>query len=289
MQKIIKALFVAVQFVVPQHFLSRCVGCLAETRIGPVKNGFIRIFIKLFKVDMDETKQADKASYPTFNAFFTRELRPDARPLCMETDSIACPADGHVSQLGDIDSGCLIQAKGKDFELTALLGGDEYLSQLFTGGKFATIYLSPRDYHRVHCPLDGQLHTMIHVPGRLFSVNAATTEMVEGLFARNERVISVFDTSAGPMGVIMVGAMICASIETSWAGLVTPMKRQIRTVHYPNTTTEVSLTKGSEMGRFKLGSTVVLLFGPDMAEWRGDLSAQSRVRMGERLGNLVNA
>lgn len=288
MPKIGKTLFVAVQHILPQHLLSRAVGWLAETRIAPIKNLFISIFIRVFKVDVSEANEPDKDCYPNFNAFFVRELRPQARPLDMETEAIACPADGHLSEIGSIDFGRLIQAKGKDFELRSLLGGDEYMSQLFVGGKFATIYLSPQDYHRVHIPFDAQLQTMVHIPGRLFSVNSATTELVDNLFARNERVVCLFDTSAGPMGVVLVGAMICASIETSWAGLVTPMKKEIRTVHYPNTSSEVSLAKGSEMGRFKLGSTVIVLFGPDMVEWREDLRAQSRVRMGERLGSLIN-
>lgn len=286
--KFAKMLFVALQFILPHHVLSRSVGWLAETRITPIKNLFISIFVKVFKVDLSEADDENQRSYPNFNSFFVRELRPQARPLCMETDAVACPADGHLSEIGDIDSGRLIQAKGKDFELSTLLGGDEYMSQLFMGGKYATIYLSPRDYHRVHIPLDAQLQTMVHIPGRLFSVNTATTEMVDSLFARNERVVCLFDTSAGPMAVVLVGAMICASIETTWAGLITPIRREIRSTHYPNTSSEVSLTKGSEMGRFKLGSTVIVLFGPDVVEWREDLRAQSRVRMGEQLGTLIN-
>jgi phosphatidylserine decarboxylase len=285
--KIVNVLFVVVQYLLPQHLLSRLVGWLAETRIGPLKNLFITSFIKVFKVDMSEADEPDKDHYPNFNTFFVRELKPQARPLCMAADAVACPADGCISELGDIVSGRLLQAKGKDFELTALLGGDEAMSRLFMGGKFATVYLSPRDYHRVHMPLDAQLQTMVHIPGRLFSVNAATTALVGGLFARNERVVCLFETSAGPMGVVLVGAMICASIETDWAGLVTPLKRKVRTAHYPGTPFEVSLSKGSEMGRFKLGSTVIVLFGPSMVEWREGLEAQSRVRMGEQLGTLV--
>lgn len=289
MSNIIKHLFVAIQFIVPQHLLSRAVGWLSETRIPFIKGPFIAIFIRLFKVDLGEAKDSNPQDYPSFNEFFTRELEPQARPLCMETDAICCPADGHISEIGDIDFGRLIQAKGKGFELAALLGGDEYMSQLFMGGKFATIYLSPQDYHRVHMPLDGQLRTMVHVPGDLFSVNTATTELVDNLFARNERVICLFDTDAGPMAMVLVGAMICASIETTWAGLVTPMKREVRSTHYPNTSSDVKLSKGDEMGRFKLGSTVIVLFGPDVAEWEEELKSQSKVRMGERLGTLVNA
>lgn len=287
MDKIIKILFVAIQYVLPQHLLSRAVGWLAETEIEPLKNLVIRAFARYFKVNLAEAKQSEPEHYPCFNAFFVRELKEGARPLCSAADAIACPADGRISECGDIDCGRLIQAKGKDFELSALLGGDEHLSQLFAGGKFATIYLSPQDYHRVHMPLDGKLEQMIHIPGRLFSVNAATTDLVDGLFARNERVVCLFETAAGPMAMVLVGAMICASIETTWAGLVTPQRREIRKLHYPDSTGEIHLAKGSEMGRFKLGSTVILLFGPDALRWQKKLAFGERVWMGEDIGRLT--
>lgn len=286
MQTFLKSLFVLLQHLVPQHLLSRIVGWFAETSFGPVRSVFISSFIKIFKIDLSEARESDPNSYPNFNAFFTRELKPEARPLCMDDDAVLCPADGHISELGPIESGRLLQAKGRHFKLDDLLGGDQDMSQLFMGGHFATIYLSPRDYHRVHMPLNGQLRRMVHIPGKLFSVNNATTELVDGLFARNERVVCLFDTEAGPMAMILVGAMICASIETSWAGLVTPIKRQVRRVDYPSTVESVSLAKGAEMGRFKLGSTVILLFGPEAVEWAEHLEAQTRVRMGERFGTL---
>ncbi|MGQ9425037.1 archaetidylserine decarboxylase [Gilvimarinus sp. F26214L] len=288
MAKVFRVLFVTIQHLVPQHLLSRAVGWAAETEFAPVRKLFIAIFIRAFKVDVSEARETDTDKYPSFNAFFTRELKDGARPLCPQVDAIACPADGHLSELGDIHGGRLIQAKGKDFRLKSLLGGDEAMSALFAGGKFATIYLSPQDYHRVHMPLDATLRSMVHVPGRLFSVNAATTELVDELFARNERVVCLFETEAGPMAMILVGAMICASVETTWAGLVTPIKRQVRTSHYPGSSAEVTLRKGEEMGRFKLGSTVVLLFGPEMAQWCEHFQAQSRVRMGEQLGALID-
>ena len=195
---------------------------------------------------------------------------------------------GTISQIGEIDGGCLFQAKGKEFTVTDLLGGDDYISQNFSGGKFATVYLSPKDYHRVHMPVAGLLQTMVHVPGELFSVNNATTQHINRLFARNERVVSVFDTLAGPMAVVMVGAMIVASIETVWAGQVTPHKKMIRTSHYPDETEAVNLAKGEEMGRFKLGSTAIILFGPDMAAWDDEFTAGSNVQMGQRIGTLIN-
>jgi phosphatidylserine decarboxylase len=283
-----KLLFALLQYCVPQHLLSRCIGCLAETTFVPIKSSFIALFIKIFKVDMSEAQTEDTKQYPTFNEFFVRSLKPGARPICDQQEEIACPADGTINQLGDIDGGCLLQAKGREYTATALLGGDEFLGQSFAGGKFFTVYLAPKDYHRVHMPFDGQLETMVHIPGDLFSVNNATAEHVNQLFARNERVVSIFDTSAGPMAVVMVGAMIVASIETVWAGQITPHKKMIRTSHYPENREEVRLAKGDEMGRFKLGSTAIVLFGPDMVEWDEELQAGSKVNMGQRIGKLIN-
>ncbi len=284
-----KQLFVFLQHILPQHLLSRFVGFFAESEVEFIKNPLITLFIKVFKVDMSEAVESDPHTYRTFNDFFIRNIRTELRPLCLDTNTVACPADGTISQIGDIEEGKIFQAKGKDFDLTALLGGDEYLSQGFLGGKFATIYLSPKDYHRVHMPFDGQLQTMVHVPGKLFSVNNSTAELVPDLFARNERVVTIFDTSTGPMAVILVGAMIVASIETVWEGQITPYKKQIRTTEYPNTTSDVVLNKGEEMGLFKLGSTAIILFGPDCVEWKEELETGKIVRMGEELGRLANA
>lgn len=283
-----KFLFACVQYLLPQHLLSRVIGVLANATFVPLKNSFITLFIKVFKVNMAEAVNEDPTSYASFNEFFVRTLKPGARPLSSDVDSIVCPADGTLSQIGDIENGQLFQAKGKWFDLNTLLGGDEFISQHFMGGKFATVYLSPRDYHRVHMPFDGQLQTMIHIPGKLFSVNQATTEYVSDLFARNERVVTFFDTNAGPMAVVLVGAMIVASIETTWQGQITPYKREIRTTNYPGTHQEVSIAKGDEMGRFKLGSTAIVLFGPDMVEWEENSKSGEKVRMGECLGRLIN-
>ncbi|MGI1679157.1 MAG: archaetidylserine decarboxylase [Cellvibrionaceae bacterium] len=284
-----KQLFIFLQHLLPHHLLSRGVGFFAESEIDFLKNSLISLFIKAFNVDMSQAIEENPHAYRTFNDFFIRNIKPELRPLCPDTNSVACPADGTISQLGDIESGKLFQAKGKDFDLTALLGGDQYLSQHFLGGKFATIYLSPKDYHRVHMPFDGQLQTMVHVPGKLFSVNSSTVELVPDLFARNERVVTIFDTNSGPMAVILVGAMIVASIETVWEGQITPHKKQVHTTEYPNTTSDVILNKGEEMGLFKLGSTAIVLFGPDCVEWKEDLEAGSTVKMGEELGRLANA
>jgi phosphatidylserine decarboxylase len=283
-----KLLFVILQYCLPHHLLSRFIGFFAESKVGFIKLPLITLFIKAFKVDMSEAQTEDPKQFSTFNDFFTRPIKTSARPLCSDSEDIACPADGAISQLGDIDDGCIFQAKGKQFSVTALLGGDSYLSQNFSGGKFATVYLSPKDYHRVHMPFDGQLQTMVHVPGSLFSVNNTTTEYVDELFAKNERVISIFDTNAGPMAIVLVGAMIVASIETIWARQITPYKKTIRTTQYPSDTDEVILNKGEEMGRFKLGSTAIVLFGPDMVEWEENLKAGTGVKMGQKLGRLIN-
>lgn len=282
-------LFVFLQYITPQHLLSRAAGWLAETRISWIKNPFTQWFVNRYGIDMSEAAQSDPTAYACFNDFFTRALAEGARPICDNTNAIACPADGAISQLGDVKNGRIFQAKGQDYSLIELLGGDSDLAKPFQGGKFATVYLSPRDYHRVHMPLGGTLKSMIHVPGDLFSVNEVTADNVPRLFARNERVVCLFDTDSGPMAVVLVGAMIVASIETVWAGLVTPVKRTIRTTHYGTSTAPITLAKGAEMGRFKLGSTAVVVFGPDMMEWDSAFSAGSPTRMGEQLGELTKS
>ena len=227
----------------------------------------------------------DLTAYEHFNAFFTRALKSDARPLDSTPNAILCPTDGAMSQLGPIESGRIFQAKGHNFSVLELLGGNAERAAPFMGGDFATIYLSPRDYHRVHMPLAGTLREMIYVPGRIFSVNTVTAQNVPELFARNERVVCLFDTERGPMAMVLVGAMIVASIETVWAGLVTPPKRELKTFRYDEAArAPIQLEKGAEMGRFKLGSTVILLFGPDQVRWTESLAALSPVRMGECLG-----
>ncbi|AOS96631.1 Phosphatidylserine decarboxylase proenzyme [Microbulbifer aggregans] len=278
-------LFAALQYLTPQHTLSRAAGWLAETRNTWIKDRFTGWFVDKYGVDMDEAQEPDYTAYANFNDFFTRALKDGARPIVDGEQALACPADGHVSQLGEIHNGRIFQAKGHDYSLLELVGGDPQVAAQFTGGTFATVYLSPRDYHRVHMPVDGVLRSMVHVPGQLFSVNQVTTEEVPRLFARNERVVCLFDTPAGPMAMVLVGAMIVASIETVWAGLVTPHKRRIRTTHYGDSK-PIALNKGEEMGRFKLGSTVILLFGADRMKWLDSLGAESPVKMGEHLGDL---
>lgn len=282
------SLFIPLQYLLPQHLLSRVVGRIANCRMLIVKNAFIRWFIKRYQVDMSEAAQPDAAAYADFNSFFTRALRDGARPIDADRDSLICPADGAISQLGAIDNDRIFQAKGRSYTVAALLGGDSALATEFSGGSFATVYLSPRDYHRVHMPMSGTLRTMIHVPGKLFSVNTMTSEHVDALFARNERVVCVFDTYAGPMALVLVGAMIVAGVETVWSGHVCPDQHQQSITDYSTNEQKVSLQKGAEMGRFKLGSTVVAVFGPGMVELSTALKAATPVRMGEKMGVVTS-
>jgi phosphatidylserine decarboxylase len=277
-----EALFLLLQRLVPQHALSRLLGRLARAR-GPrgLREAVIRRFVAHYRVDLSEAREAQPEAYGSFNEFFTRALRADARPLCAA--GIACPADGVVSECGAIDGERLLQAKGRYYTLDALLAGDQARVEQFRDGSFLTVYLSPRDYHRVHMPLDGQLMASAYVPGDLFSVNATTAAGVDGLFARNERHISYFDTPRGPMALVLVGAMIVAGIETVWAGPVAPRRLRVERLDHGATARPVLLSRGAEMGRFYLGSTVILLLPPGVASWNEHLGAGVPVRLGEQL------
>ncbi|MCK5892977.1 MAG: phosphatidylserine decarboxylase [Endozoicomonadaceae bacterium] len=280
-------LFVAIQTILPHHLISRASHYLAESRIPWLKNAFIQWFIRQYDVDMSEALEEDPKAYAHFNDLFTRLLKYDARPMPANSHAVISPADGAISQLGDIYYGRLYQAKNHDFSLTELIGGDSALATELSEGRFVTIYLSPKDYHRVHMPAGGTLRRMIHVPGRLFSVNQATTENLPLLFARNERVVCIFDTEKGPMAVILVGAMIVASIETVWSGVVTPPRHIMKTFDYTEAGRQaIHLNRGDEMGRFKLGSTAIVLFGKDQMNWRDDLNAGDSVRMGQTIGHF---
>lgn len=279
-------LFILSQYLLPHHLLSRLIGCAAECKAAWLKNRLIGWFAKQYQVNMSEAQVEDLSAFAHFNDFFTRALKEGARPLDGTPNAVLCPADGAVSQLGKIEQGRVFQAKGHSYSVIELLGGDSQRAAAFMGGDFATIYLSPKDYHRVHMPLTGTLREMVYVPGRLFSVNQTTAENVPELFARNERVVCLFDTERGPMAVVLVGAMIVASIETVWAGLVTPPKRTLKTFNYDEAArAPITLDKGAEMGRFKLGSTAIVLFGPDQVQWADTLTANSPVQMGQRLGD----
>lgn len=279
-------LFILSQYLLPHHLLSRAIGCIAECRAEWLKNPLIKWFVKQYQVDMSEAQVEDPTAYENFNAFFTRALKDGARPLDETPGTVLCPADGAVSQLGPIEHGRLFQAKGHSFSAVELLGGDTERAAPFMGGEFATIYLSPKDYHRVHMPLAGTLKEMVYVPGRLFSVNQTTAENVPELFARNERLVCIFDTERGPMAVVLVGAMIVAAIETVWAGQVAPPARALKTTRYDAAARgPIELAKGAELGRFKLGSTAIVLFGPNQVKWAEHMVAGSATRMGERLGD----
>jgi len=273
-------LFSLIQYPLPHHLLSRLVGRLAECRQPALRNALVRAFIRRFGVDMAEAAEPDPTAYATFNDFFTRALKADARPI---GEGVVSPADGRLSQFGAIEAGQLLQAKGHHFSAMDLLGSDGDAARRFLGGSFATVYLSPSDYHRVHMPVAGTLTEMVYVPGRLFSVNAATTAHVPGLFARNERLVCHFDTEHGPMALVLVGAMIVAAIETVWAGQITPLPRgDVQRIRFD---TPVRLEKGEEMGRFKLGSTVVMAFAEPLAFADG-IEAGDKVRMGQSLGAI---
>jgi phosphatidylserine decarboxylase len=283
----VKIAFIIFQYLLPQHLLSRLIGKLAETEIPWLKDVLISRFISQYQVDMSEAADPDDRNYKNFNAFFTRALNEGARPIVSDPQAIACPADGAISQLGEIIDGRIFQAKGQDYSLLQLLGGDREAAALFAGGSFATVYLSPRDYHRVHMPIAGTLQSMSYIPGALFSVNTTTAENVQGLFARNERAVCLFDTEAGPMAVILVGALIVAGIETVWDGQIAPPPSGIKTTDYRQSAREIYLEKGAEMGRFKLGSTAIVLFGKDRAQWAEKFAATTPTRLGELLGTIT--
>lgn len=268
--------FSLLQYPLPHHALSRLTGKFAQCDNPWVKNTLIKAFIKRFNVDMSQAQEPDPAAYATFNDFFTRALKADARPL---GDGVLSPADGVLSQYGRLQAGQLVQAKGHTYSAQTLLGGDTALAEEFLGGSFATVYLSPRDYHRVHMPVTGTLREMIYVPGRLFSVNQATATYVPGLFARNERLVCIFDTEHGPMAMVLVGAMIVAAIETVWSGQVTPLSGHPQRMQFSQ---PITLEKGAEMGRFKLGSTVVMCFAKPVNFEERPLATM--VSMGASLG-----
>jgi len=279
-------LFIKLQHLVPQHALSRLAGRVANCNNNFVKNTFIGWFVKRYNVDMSIAAEENPRAYASFNDFFTRALKPGIRPICGEPTAVVCPADGSISQRGKIVNGRVFQAKGQDYSVEELIGSDAALAQEFIDGDFATVYLSPKDYHRVHMPYGGKLRTMVAIPGDLFSVNAVTAENVPRLFSRNERVAAIFDTDIGPMAVVLVGAMIVAGIETVWDGHLAPMgSREIQTSLYPYQ--NIVLEKGAEMGRFKLGSTAIILFAKDKVTWEPQFVAGATTRVGVKFGHKL--
>ena len=271
------------QKIAPQHAISRFAGFVAQCRYPLFKNQLISWFIAKYNVDMSIAQIQDPEKFEHFNAFFTRALKEDARPINSNSD-LVFPADGAISQLGDISDGKIFQAKGKDFSLSAILGGDPKLAETFKDGRFATIYLSPRDYHRVHMPITGKLIETIYVPGDLYSVNQTTAENIDELFARNERLVVIFDTEVGPMAMVLVGAMIVAGIETPWAGRMSPAKPyQYSAAGDASNANAIELEAGAELGRFHLDSTAIMLFQPQQIEWLDALQPGSKLKMGEAI------
>ncbi|PKB19971.1 archaetidylserine decarboxylase [Janthinobacterium sp. 64] len=271
------------QYLLPKGALTNFAGRIAGAKGGAMTTRLIRWFVGRYNVNMDEALDPDITHYTSFNDFFTRALRPDARPLA-KADYI-CPVDGRISQFGTIDKDQIFQAKGHNFSTTALVGGDAALAAQFEHGSFANLYLSPRDYHRIHMPCDGRLTRMIYVPGELFSVNPTTARGIPGLFARNERVVCVFDTANGPFVMTLVGATIVGSMATVWHGVVNPPRTgEIRDWSYAND--NVVLKQGEELGRFLLGSTVVMLFPKDTVTFNASWQPAGPVQLGEVMGNL---
>jgi phosphatidylserine decarboxylase len=270
------------QYLLPKGALTRFAGWVASGRWGGVTHAIIRRFVRKYQVNMAEAAQPDITAYPSFNEFFTRALAPGARPLA--DAPWVCPVDGAISQLGAIEGDRIFQAKGHHYTTRGLVGGDADMAARYEGGHFATIYLSPRDYHRIHMPCDGRLRRMTHVPGDLFSVNPTTARGVPGLFARNERVVCEFDTPHGPMVLVLVGATIVGSMATVWHGVVNPPRPgTVREWRYDDT--PVDLKRGDEMGRFLLGSTVVLLFPRGTVAFNPQWAAARPVRLGEAMAH----
>lgn len=276
------------QYIVPHHLLTRLLGYLANIKQPFFKNLGIRFFIWCYGVNMQEAIEENPQHYTTFNAFFIRALKPTARPIANKENNIVSPADGTLSQLGLIEKDRLLQAKNHTFNCHELLGGNIDRTSLFLNGHFATFYLSPKDYHRVHMPLTGTLQEMIYIPGSLFSVNSTATEVIPELFSRNERLVCIFQTAAGPMAVILIGAMIVGSIHTKWTGAVTPPhKSQIQRWDYA-TGNSITLNTGDELGHFQLGSSVIVMFGKNAVTWDSKLTANTSIKMGQALGILIS-
>jgi phosphatidylserine decarboxylase len=279
--------FVALQHLLPQHGISRLVLAATRSRSVTFKNALIRLFVRGFKPDMSDAVETEPTAYASFNEFFTRALRADTRPVDPDPRAIVSPVDGTVSEAGALTADRLVQAKGRDYTLRALLADNAAWERSFAGGSFATIYLAPYNYHRIHMPIAGELRECFYVPGRLFSVNRTTAQLVPGLFSRNERVFCGFDAGGMPWAIILVGALNVGSMATVWHGDVTPRKlREVTALAVRDGLTAATLAKGAEMARFNMGSTVILLLPPGAAQWSESLRAGQALRMGERIGTL---
>lgn len=274
------------QYLLPQHFLSRLVGKITNCRWHWLKNYLINLAIKHYKIDMSIAEKNKADDFIHFNDFFTRSIKLEFRPIVSGENTIASPADGYISQTGIINDGNIFQAKGHYFNLLNLLGGSAERAAPFMNGKFSTIYLSPRDYHRVHMPISGNLREMIYIPGKLFSVNQSSVSKITSLFARNERVVCLFDTPLGPMALILVGAMFVASIATVWSGVVAPNENH-KIQYWSYESAPLKFAKGAEMGRFQFGSTVILLFANSQINWLNELVPDQPIKLGQLLAKLI--
>lgn len=277
---------VLAQYVLPHRALSRLVYRATRWTWAPWKNFLIQRVLNAYRIDMGQAEQTDPLAFPSFNAFFTRALKPDARPMPADARAIACPSDGRLSQSGSIRDGRIFQAKGRDFSAAELLGSDAAAAP-YANGSFITVYLSPRDYHRVHMPLAGSLRETLHIPGRLFSVAPFAVEAVPRLFARNERLVCHFDGAAGPFAVVLVGAMLVSGVETVWSGVeIPPYARAIACKEWRGK--GIRLERGAELGRFNMGSTVIVLLASGQAELDAGLSAQMPIKMGQAVGRILS-
>ena len=271
--------------MLPQRTLSRFMHWTTRRRWRWWTRGLIWWFVRHYRIDLGQTVHSDVNAYTDFNSFFTRALRPEARPMPSDPTVVVSPVDGTSTESGSVARGMLLQAKGQQYSLSGLLSGEEAWADLFQGGSYATFYLSPQDYHRVHMPTDGILRAMLYVPGRLFSVNDATTRAVPGLFARNERLVTMFDSAAGPLAVVLVGALCVGGLETVWTGPVVPVHGRLpRRWNYETAQPPILLRRGEEMGRFNMGSTVILLFAPGRVRWdSARLRSGTPIRVGETI------
>lgn len=278
---------VAVQPYLPQHTLSNLMHRLARCENEWVKSNLIRFVVDTYQVNLAEAKVRDQASFKSFNHFFTRELAEAVRTFDRGASAVCSPVDGRVSQSGKIEAGTIFQAKGHSYRVAELLGGDPQDYTPFVQGQFANLYLSPKDYHRIHMPVDGTLRKMIYIPGKLFSVSPATVRQVPNLFARNERLVVLFDTELGPMAMVLVGAIFVGSMETVWSGSISKSSPSPRVYEYAGQQPPLLLHKGDEMGRFNMGSTVIVLFARDGLAWETSLKPDAPVVMGERMASIV--
>ncbi len=281
-------LLAGLQFLLPHHLVTRAAYGLAHCRIPWFKNFMIGLFARVFNIDWADAESESVDEFTHFNAFFTRALKPGVRTVASGEGLVVSPCDGTISACGPINGTEVFQAKGRRYSLRALLA-DKSEAALFSNGQFATIYLSPRDYHRIHMPIGGRLESMTHVPGRLFSVAPYTVRSIRGLFTRNERSVHMFNTRYGPMGVVMIGAMVVGSMETVWHGVINPPRgRELTVTSYADRPSPVELDRGEEMGRFNMGSTVILLLPANRLRWLSELSAGATVKMGQPIGEAVS-